>query len=97
MATVISKRVLHDGDFDPWMMRFAGAVDARRAAGCRGLRRLRSVDDPNVVFVIFDWDSADNARQFIEANQRAMRARDPQAPAADIETWYLEEIDTLPA
>lgn len=96
MAMVISKRQLQAGDFDSWAHRFAAASEARRAAGCRGLRRLRSLDDPNQVFVVFDWDGHDNARRFIEGNQQAIRARDPDAPPPDIQTWYVEEVDALP-
>ena len=97
MAMVISKRQLQGGDFDAWASRFAEGAAARRAAGCRGLRRFRSTEDPNQVFVIFDWDSHENARRFIENNQQAIRARDPGAPAPDIQTWYVDEIDALDA
>ena len=94
MATIISKRKLEAGDFDGWKLRFESAAVARKAAGCRGVRRFRSVDKRDEVIVIFDWDSLENARAFIEGNVRMLQAQNPGAPPL-METWYVEELEPL--
>lgn len=96
MATIISKRKLAAGDFDNWKARFESAAAARKAAGCRGVRRFRSADNPDEVIVVFDWDTLDNARHFIENNVRLLQAQNPAAPPM-METWYVEELEPLPS
>ena len=95
MATIISRRKLEPGDFDNWEARFASAAEARKQAGCRGIRRFRSVDDPNEVVVIFDWDSHENARRFIEGNVRKIQEMNPGAPAPVMQTIYVDEFEAL--
>lgn len=95
MAIIISTRTLEPGDFDDWKLRFESASTARGNAGCRGVRRFRSIDDPNEITVIFDWDSHESARQFIEGNARAIQERNPDAPPPNIHTIYMEELPQL--
>lgn len=95
MAIVISKRTLGANDFEGWRTRFEAAASARAAAGCRGVRRFRSVDNPDDVIVVFDWDRHENAKAFIEGNIRSLQSRSPGDPAPDIETWYVDELPPL--
>ncbi len=39
----------------------------RRRLGSRGGRLFRSIDDPNSIFALFEWDTAENARRFAES------------------------------
>lgn len=94
MATIISKRKLEPNDFDNWKTRFESAAAARKTAGCRGVRRFRSMDNSNEVIVIFDWDSLDNGRAFIEGNVRLLQAQNPGTPPV-METMYVEELEPL--
>lgn len=94
MATVITTRKLQPGDFANWKARFEEGAAARKAAGCRGVRRFRGVDDPNEVIVVFDWDSHQNARKFIEGNMQVLRERNPDAPL-NMHTVYVEELEPL--
>jgi heme-degrading monooxygenase HmoA len=95
MPVVISRRTLAENDFEGWRSRFESAAPARAAAGCRGVRRFRSVDCPNEVIVVFDWDTHENARAFIEGNIQSIQARNPNDPAPGIETLYVEELTPL--
>lgn len=58
-------------DFDRFIAAFStrGAAK-RREYGCRGARVMRSLDDPNELINVFDWDRADVER-FME---------DPEVP-----------------
>jgi heme-degrading monooxygenase HmoA len=94
MATIITTRKLQPGDFDNWKSRFEEGAAARKNAGCRGVSRFRSVDDPNQVIVIMDWDSLDNGRRFIEGNMQVLRDRNPGA-ALDMNNIYVEELEPL--
>ena len=94
MATIITTRKLQPGDFENWKARFEDGATARKKAGCRGVRRFRSVDDPNEVIVIMDWDSLDNGRRFIEGNMQVLRDRNPGVPL-NVNNIYVEEIESL--
>jgi len=87
MALMMSKRRLEPGDFEAWMLRFAAEESARKAAGCRGARRFRSIENPLEVTVLFEWDSVDSAKAFIET----MRARNQQV-IAKMDITFLEEL-----
>lgn len=94
MAIVISTRKLAPGDFADWDSRFASGAAARRDAGCRSVRRFRSVDDPDEVVVIFDWDTHEHARRFIENNVRQLALNNPDAPP-QMWTVYVDELAAL--
>ena len=83
MATIISRRKLEPGGFDNWESRFASAADARKQAGCRGIRRFRSVEDPNEVVVIFDWDSHENAPLYRRQREKDSRDESRRACAGN--------------
>ena len=63
MATLVS--VFDTGDYDAWKETFDSDPAGRRQAA-QGHRIMRSVDNPNEVFVRVDFDSADEARTFRE-------------------------------
>jgi heme-degrading monooxygenase HmoA len=94
MATIITTRKLQPGDFANWKARFEEGAAARKNAGCRGVRRFHSVDDPNEVIVIMDWDSLENGRKFIEGNMQVLRERNPGVPL-NMNNIYVEELESL--
>jgi len=63
MATLVS--VFDTGDYDAWKETFDSDPAGRRQAA-QGHRIMRSVDNPNEVFVRVDFGSADEARTFRE-------------------------------
>ncbi len=72
----------------------------RKQAGCRGVRRFRNVNDPDELIVIFDWDTHENARRFVEMkvteNARLVEERSPGGPPK-LENLYVEEMEPLPS
>ena len=94
MAIIITTRKLQPGDFANWKARFEEGAAARKAAGCSGVRRFRSADDPNEVIVIMTWDSLENGRRFIEGNMQLLRERNPGVPL-NMSNLYVEEMEPL--
>ncbi|OLC12268.1 MAG: hypothetical protein AUH29_16975, partial [Candidatus Rokubacteria bacterium 13_1_40CM_69_27] len=65
---------------------------ARRAAGSQGGRLFRNLDDPNALVILFEWESADKARQFApSADLRQTMKRAGVADQPDLS--FLEEVD----
>jgi heme-degrading monooxygenase HmoA len=99
MAIMISRRKLDAGTFDAWKKRFEDGAASRKAAGCRGVRRFRSIHDPEEVVIVFDWDTHENARKFVEMktteNPKLKDLRSSGAPMLD--NIYLEEMEPLPS
>jgi hypothetical protein len=59
MALIVTR--INVGDYDTWKTMFdRDEPGARRAA--KGHKVLRSVDDPNEVFVVVEFSSVDEAR-----------------------------------
>lgn len=100
MAIMISRRKLESGDFDAWKKRFEEGAEARKQAGCRSVRRFRSITDPDEVVVVFDWDSHESAQRFVAAklaeNSQLKEERSPGGPAK-LENMYVEELEPLPS
>lgn len=100
MPIMISRRKLEPGDFEAWKTRFEAGTEMRKAAGCRGVRRFRNVNDPDELIVIFDWDSHENARRFVEIkvteNAKLIEERSPGGPPK-LENLYVEEMEPLPS
>ena len=98
MPLMISRRRLEEGDFDAWKTRFENGAAARKAAGCRGVRRFRGIEDPRELMVIFDWDSIDNAKAFVASkvaeNPKLVEAREDGA-GPKLENIFMEEMPPL--
>jgi hypothetical protein len=63
MAALVA--VFQTGDYDAWKQMF-DSDPAGRQQSAKGHRVMRSVDDPNEVFVRVDFDSVDGAKEFRE-------------------------------
>lgn len=98
MATMISRRKLEPGDFDAWRERFEAGAEARKEAGCRGVRRFVNVNDPEEVIVIFDWDSHENAKRYVQMkvaeNAKLVEERSPGG-APKLDNIFVEELPPL--
>lgn len=51
-------------DYEKWKPVFDAHASTRKAAGSRGGALYRSRENPNEIFVFFDWESEDKARAF---------------------------------
>ena len=60
MAFILTR--INVGDYDAWKPLFDQDVPQARAAA-KGWRVFRSVDDPGEVFVLVEFESADEARE----------------------------------
>jgi hypothetical protein len=68
-------------DFDLWNAAFGRFAEARRQAGVRDHRIQRPVDDANCVVIDLDFDTTDQAREFLEFLRNKIWASPENAPA----------------
>lgn len=102
MPMMISRRRLDEGDFEPWMARFEAQCAARAAAGCRGVRRFRGIEDPREIMVIFDWEDLQAAKAFVglklsEKPELLDPREDGPSGGAKLENIFMEELLPLPS
>ncbi|EJN57340.1 hypothetical protein HSB1_43030 [Halogranum salarium B-1] len=60
-------------DFEAWKSSFDSNDSFRTENGQRGYQAFQSVDDPNEVVVLFDWDEGEDPRAFFKSE--GMRER----------------------
>jgi quinol monooxygenase YgiN len=51
-------------DYTAWKPFYDQHATTRNAAGCKADKVYRGVSDPNDIVIVFQWDSAENARRF---------------------------------
>jgi hypothetical protein len=91
MAAIVG--VFQTEDYDAWKQMFDSDPAGRREKG-KGHRVLRSVDNPNEVFVRVDFDSVDDAKEFREqllgsgALDKVTVVREPTVVEIADETTY---------
>ena len=97
MVSMMTRRRLEDGEYERWFARFDETAEARREAGCLGVRRFRGMDDPNEVFVVFVWKDLETARAFVgdkmSSNPQLSELRGNGAPR--MENIFCEELPYL--
>jgi heme-degrading monooxygenase HmoA len=55
-------------DYNKWKHFFDGHSDFRSEMGSKGGKVFRSVSNPNDLFILFEWDSTENAQKFTESD-----------------------------
>ncbi|CAN5391615.1 hypothetical protein BH10PSE12_BH10PSE12_13210 [soil metagenome] len=98
MVMMVTRRLLDEGDFEPWKARFEAQSEIRKAAGCRGIMRFRGVENPRELVVIFDWDTIENAKAFVgikmtEKPELQDQREDGSAPKLDM--IFVEDLGSL--
>ncbi len=97
MAIMMSRRRLEDSDLEVWQARVESGTAERKAAGCRGVRRFRGIEDRHEVLLIFDWDTAENAMAFVASkvsvNQKLAERREDGG--LKLENIFMEELPPL--
>ena len=53
--------------FDRWKLVFDERSAARKESGSKEARLFRNSDDPNEALILFDWDSLENAKDYLES------------------------------
>jgi heme-degrading monooxygenase HmoA len=51
-------------DFGKWIPFFDRDESRRKTSGSKSAQVFQNVEDPTDVFILFEWDSAENARKF---------------------------------
>jgi heme-degrading monooxygenase HmoA len=96
MAIMISRRKLQPGEFEAWKVRFEADAENRRQAGCRGIRRFRSMADGDEIIVMFDWASREEAERFVAAKLASRPGLTDTKRADGTSTFVNEFYDELP-
>jgi len=78
-------------DYNRWKQAFDADVNVRRRAGETGFRLFHNAEDPNEIFVLVDWESAEEARKFMNSGElrEAMQKAGVQGVP---EIHYLEDV-----
>jgi len=79
-------------DFEKWKSAFHDNESYRTEHGERGYQIFQSVDDPNEVFVLFDWDENEDPRAFFESDEMREVMADAGLTGAP-EITVLESVD----
>jgi len=79
-------------DFDAWKSNFDDNEPFRAEHGELGFQVFQSVEDPNEVTIVFEWDAAENARALFESDE--MRARLADAGVVgEPDLSFYEKVD----
>ena len=58
-------------DFDQWRPFFDGHSGTRKKKGGLGGHLFRSLADPNETFILFEWESLEQAKRFADSDELA--------------------------
>jgi heme-degrading monooxygenase HmoA len=78
-------------DYGRWKESFDSHLGARKRAGEVGFRLFHSLDDPHEIFVMMDWESADEARKFLTSSELRERMQNAGVQG-EPEVRYLEDV-----
>jgi heme-degrading monooxygenase HmoA len=79
-------------DYDKWKAVFDEHGISRKEYGSKGARVLQSVDDPNEVVAITEWDNIDQARAF--GQSPGLRDAMQRAGVTSVpDVYFLDEVD----
>jgi heme-degrading monooxygenase HmoA len=68
----------------------------RKGSGSRGARLFRSLDNPNEVIALLEWDDPERARQFAQSDD--LREAMQRAGLADRpDVYFLDEVEQTDA
>ena len=56
-------------DYATWQTAFDGFADTRKAGGEKSFQIFHADQDPNNVYVLFEWESPEKASQFLESDE----------------------------
>lgn len=83
-------------DFAKWKPVFDEAAALRKAYGSKGVRVFRSVDKPNEVVLVAEYEDLEKARQLFQS-QEFREATKRAGVSGPPEVNFLDEVDRLPA
>jgi quinol monooxygenase YgiN len=77
-------------DYATWKAAFDDFSETRRASGEKSYQIFHPDDDPNNLWLLFEWDNLDNARTFM-ANPDLKEVMDAAGVIEAPEVHFLEE------
>ncbi|MBI4300450.1 MAG: cyclase [Chloroflexi bacterium] len=83
-------------DFSNWKPIFDEHEPTRANAGSQGGLLFRSVDDPNEVFVLLEWDAQSRAREFAQSED-LRQAMDRAGVLGPPDVYFMDIVERLPA
>lgn len=78
-------------DYTRWKAVFDADLTARKHAGEIGFRVFYNADDAHDIFLLLDWESADEARKFMKSSELQSRMQEAGVQGAP-EIRYLEDV-----
>jgi heme-degrading monooxygenase HmoA len=54
-------------DYSKWKPVFDEDRSTREKSGCKGWQLFHSLDNPNEIFILLEWDTKEHATMFIES------------------------------
>ncbi|MFW2440568.1 MAG: antibiotic biosynthesis monooxygenase [Arenicellales bacterium] len=67
MATILIKHPVED--YAKWKNAFDAFINYRRTGGEKSYHICRPVNDQNIVVILFEWDSVENAMTFLDSEE----------------------------
>ena len=80
-------------DYDRWKPVFDEDAGDRRAAGSNGGELFRDAEDPNVVYILFEWD-LEQARQYGQSDSLAKKMQEAGVTGPP-DIFFMNEIEKL--
>ena len=56
-------------NYEKWKAEFDAFHDTRKASGELNYQIYRPLDDPNNLVALFEWDSTENAKTFLDSSE----------------------------
>lgn len=81
-------------DFEKWKPIFDRHSTIRKAGGSKGGRIFRNIDDPSETFIIFKWDTIENAQKFAKSEDLKNRMKEAGVTEKP-DIYFVEEIETV--
>ena len=82
-------------DYERWKPVFDHGA-TRKRSGSKGGWILRNAFDPNELVILLEWDSSENARRFLNADE-TREAMQRAGVTDEPDVYFLEEVERLRA
>jgi len=81
-------------DYETWKSAFDEHARTRKESGSKGGWLMRSTNDPNDIFMVFEWDSIDHARRFV-GSEDLKQTMKMAGVTGSVHVFFLEQIEKL--
>ena len=81
-------------DYAAWRPVFDTFALMRKSTGSQGGDLYRNAENPDEVFILWDWDNLDNGRKFFQS-QELREGMQRAGVTGRPDVYYLEEIESV--